>query len=127
MSSRARKLWSRAADDYVAFATQPHSLWIPWFLSYKTTVGDRERQLVLSPSDLVELTRRERPAAQARVLQRLGIPFKIHPSDGVLLVARDAATAALGGMATPEVVPQFEVNVQAIRERHGTAPHTSKA
>jgi hypothetical protein len=83
--------------------------------------------LILSPSDLAELTRRERPAAQARVLQRLGIPFKIHPSDGVLLVAKDAATAALVGLATPDVVPQLEVNVQAIRERHGTAPHTSKA
>jgi hypothetical protein len=83
--------------------------------------------LILSPSDLAELTRRERPAAQARVLRQLGIPFKIHPSDGVLLVAKDAATAALGGTAAPDVVPQFEVNVQAIRERHGTAPHTSKA
>jgi hypothetical protein len=61
------------------------------------------------------------------VLQRLGIPFKIHPSDGVLLVAKDAATAALVGLVTPDVVPEFEVNVQAIKERHGTAPHTSKA
>jgi hypothetical protein len=61
------------------------------------------------------------------VLQRLGIPFKIHPSDGVLLVAKDAATAALGGTAAPDVAPQFEVNVQAIRQKHGTAPHTSKA
>jgi hypothetical protein len=83
--------------------------------------------LVLSPSDLVELTRRERPAAQARVLRHLGIPFKIHPSDGVLLVAKDAATAALGRMAAPDVVPQFEVNVRAIKERHGKAPQTSKA
>ena len=83
--------------------------------------------MILSPSDLAELTRRERPAAQARVLRRLGIPFKIHPSDGVLLVAKDAATAVLGDLAARDVVPQFEVNVQAIRERHGTAPHTSKA
>ncbi|MBE7524747.1 MAG: DUF4224 domain-containing protein [Burkholderiales bacterium] len=81
--------------------------------------------MILSPSDLAELTRRERPAAQARVLRRLGIPFKIHPSDGVLLVAKDAATAALGGVAAHDVVQQLEVNVQAIRGRHGTAPHTS--
>jgi len=87
----------------------------------------RKKQLLLSASDLALLTRRERPAAQARVLRRLGIPFKIHPSDGVLLVARDAATAALGGEPAPDLVPQFEVNVQAIRERHGKAPHASKA
>ena len=51
--------------------------------------------MILSPSDLADLTRRERPAAQARILRRLGIPFKIHPVDGVLLVAKEAVSAAL--------------------------------
>ena len=83
--------------------------------------------MILSPSDLAELTRRERPAAQARVLQRLGIPFKIHPSDGVLLVAKDAVIAALGAAATDDVVPEFEVNVHALRERYGKAAPTSRA
>jgi len=55
------------------------------------------------------------------VLRHLGIPFKIHPSDGVLLVAKEAATAVLGGMAAPEVVPQFEVNVRA-----GVSPDSAK-
>ena len=83
-------------------------------------------QLILSASDLAELTRRERPTAQARVLRRLGIPYTIHPGDGVLLVARDAATAALGSVTTRDVVPQFEVNVEAIRSRHGKVSQTSK-
>ena len=83
--------------------------------------------MILSASDLSELTRRERPTAQARVLRRLGIPFKIHPSDGVLLVAKDAVIAVLGGAATQDAVPEFEVNVQAIRERYGKAAQTSRA
>ena len=77
--------------------------------------------MILSPSDLAELTRRERPAAQARVLRRLGIPFKIHPSDGVLLVARDAAAAALWrepAGRTAEAAT-YDVDVDAIKSMHG--------
>ncbi len=82
--------------------------------------------MVLSASELVQLTRRERPTAQARVLRCLGIPFKIHPSDGVLLVAKDAAAAALAGAAAHEAAPQFEVNVQAIRLVHGKTSQALK-
>lgn len=52
--------------------------------------------LTLSPDELRELTRRDRPAAQARVLAALGVPFKAHPTDGVLVVSRMAAEKALG-------------------------------
>ena len=83
--------------------------------------------MILSPSDLADLTRRERPAAQARILRRLGIPFKIHPVDGVLLVAKEAVSAALVGVATTDTAPPLEVNFQAIRMRHGTTPQARKA
>jgi hypothetical protein len=53
----------------------------------------------------------------------LGIPFKIHPVDGVLLVAKDAVSAALVGAAANDGGPRFEVNVQAIRGMHGKTPH----
>ena len=64
-------------------------------MNIEIILASREPALILSPSDLAELTRRERPVAQARVLRRLGIPFKIHPVDGVLLVAKEAVSAAL--------------------------------
>lgn len=43
--------------------------------------------LLLTPDELVELTDRERPKAQARVLQALGIPYQPRP-DGTLIVYR---------------------------------------
>jgi hypothetical protein len=56
------------------------------------------------------------------VLRRLGIPFRIHPTDGVLLVARDAVIKALGSdsLAAPnDVGGEYFVNIDAIR-RYGT-------
>lgn len=52
--------------------------------------------MILSDADLVLLTHRARPSAQARVLRKMGIPFKVHPIDGGLQVARSAAEAYLG-------------------------------
>jgi hypothetical protein len=52
--------------------------------------------VILSDADLVTLTHRARPSAQARVLRLMGIPFKVHPVDGGLQVARSAADAYLG-------------------------------
>lgn len=78
--------------------------------------------LTVTQDELAEVTRRDRPFAQARVLRRLGIPFRVHPADGVLLVARDAVLKALGGDAlspTNNTSEQYIVNVGAIR-RHGT-------
>lgn len=79
--------------------------------------------LTVTQDELAEVTRRGRPSAQARVLRRLGIPFRIHPTDGVLLVARDAVLKALGNDslgATADNSGQYVVNVDAIR-RHGAA------
>lgn len=75
--------------------------------------------VLLSSEELRELTRRDRPAAQARVLRALGVPFRAHPADGVLLVDREAARAAIGvTQAAANAEPVYTVNVQAIRE-HG--------
>lgn len=43
--------------------------------------------IVLSPEELIELTKKERPSAQARVLEHLGIPLRARP-DGTLVVLR---------------------------------------
>jgi hypothetical protein len=78
--------------------------------------------LTVTQDELAEVTRRDRPSAQARVLRRLGIPFRTHPTDGVLLVARDTVIKALGSdsLAAPnDVGGEYFVNVDAIR-RHGT-------
>jgi len=79
--------------------------------------------MLLSQDELVELTRRERPAAQARVLRQLGIPYRVHPSDGALLVSKAAAESALGAQAVEqpaELSPDaYEVNIEGIRS-YGT-------
>jgi hypothetical protein len=76
--------------------------------------------VILTPSDVEQITRRDRPTAQARVLRRLGIPFAVHPVDGNLIVSRAAAETALGASnGTPPVQSQdYEVNVEGIRT-HG--------
>jgi hypothetical protein len=43
--------------------------------------------LCLSADDLHDLTGKERPTAQARVLQAMGIPYRARP-DGTLVVLR---------------------------------------
>jgi hypothetical protein len=35
--------------------------------------------IILMPSDVEQITRRDRPTAQARILRLLGIPFAVHP------------------------------------------------
>jgi len=77
--------------------------------------------LLLTAEEIVAITRRERPSAQARVLRRLAIPFRTHPCDGMLLVSRAVAQKALGGdelVAVDDVGEVFEVNFDAMR-RHG--------
>lgn len=51
----------------------------------------------LSDEELQELTDRVRPAAQARALEELRIPFKRRP-DGSLVVGRLAVENALAGV-----------------------------
>lgn len=75
----------------------------------------------LSELELRELTRRQRPSAQAKILRALGVQFRTHPTDGVLLVAREAVRAALGVLpaaANDEPPTSYAVNVDAIRH-HG--------
>jgi hypothetical protein len=43
--------------------------------------------MILTPQEIQELTQRNRPGWQARVLEFLGIPFKRRP-DGSLVVLR---------------------------------------
>ena len=80
--------------------------------------------MTLSPAEVAALTRRDRPTAQARVLRALGIPYREHPTDGVLIVARAAAEMALGvkleALAEPEP-GQWDVDTEGIRG-HGKAP-----
>lgn len=46
----------------------------------------------LSPQELIDLTQRERPSAQRKVLEHLGIPSRARP-DGTLLVLRSDVQA----------------------------------
>lgn len=80
--------------------------------------------LILTDEELYAITKRGRPKVQARILKQLGIPFTIHPVDGVLLVARAAASKVLVGEAGNETIPT--VNVDAIRRR-GKDGQTAKA
>ena len=52
--------------------------------------------LALTPADLEQITRRDRPTAQARIMRLLGIPFVVHKTDDNLIVSRAAAEAVLG-------------------------------
>jgi hypothetical protein len=74
----------------------------------------------LTPADLEQITRRDRPTAQARILRLLGIPFAVHPVDGNLIVSRAVAETALGASigAPPVQSRDYEVNVEGIRT-HG--------
>jgi hypothetical protein len=74
--------------------------------------------VILTQAELITLTRRDRPTAQARVLRLLGVPFRPHPTDGILLVSRAAAEKALGLEIANAIAQDFEVNVEGIRQ-HG--------
>lgn len=44
----------------------------------------------LTDKELAELTERERPSAQAKVLKALGIPYQARPGSGRLIVYRES-------------------------------------
>jgi hypothetical protein len=85
--------------------------------------------LILTPQEVASVTRRDRPKAQARVLRALGIPFRVHPRDSVLIVSVAAVQAALGlqrgseidGDGDADTSGGFEVNVEGIRSHGKTA------
>ena len=64
-------------------------------------VATRET-LVLADAEIEDITRRRRPAAQARALDRLQVPYT-RRLDGTLLVGRDAMKRALCGRAEKEI------------------------
>lgn len=70
------------------------------------------------------LTRRVRPAAQGRVLTRWGIPFHVHPVDGVVVVARDAVATKLGALpkGNLETPMEYDVDIRSIRQHGKTTP-----
>jgi hypothetical protein len=78
----------------------------------------RRRNVILTQDEIAALTHRDRPTAQARVLRLLGVPFRAHPTDGVLLVSRAAVEKALGATVEQSTAEEFEVNVEGVRE-HG--------
>lgn len=78
--------------------------------------------VILTVAELLEITRRPRPSAQARVLRALGIPFRIHPIDGALLVDRETARAALGARVTAaNDEPPSTYEVKFPESAHGQA------
>lgn len=81
--------------------------------------------ITLGAEEVAALTRRDRPGAQARVLRTLGIPFRRHPTDSVVLVSRAVVEAVLGKWSTDEKPPlesvDFEVNLEGIRHHGKTA------
>jgi hypothetical protein len=50
----------------------------------------------LSDEELIDVTHRRKPSAQARALAHLGVPHRRRP-DGTVLVSRAAVDAALQG------------------------------
>lgn len=68
--------------------------------------------LHLTDDELLSLTHRRRPSAQARALQAMGVPYRTRP-DGTLLVGRIAAERALTGPAPAE--PQRQAAAYGLR------------
>lgn len=80
--------------------------------------------MILTAKELMELTLRRRPAAQARVLTNMGIPFHVHPADRVLLVSRAAVATKLGAIsATVGDSPlEYEVDTLGMKCHGKTTP-----
>ena len=56
--------------------------------------------LWLSDAEVADATHRRQPASQAKMLERMGVPYQRRP-DGTLLVGRTAMEAALAGSTMP--------------------------
>jgi len=70
--------------------------------------------MILTADELTELTDRTRPAAQARELTALGIPYKPR-RDGTLIVLRTAVQVALGYAPTHERSPSPKLRIPETR------------
>jgi len=65
--------------------------------------------LWLSDAELVDATHRRQPSAQARALDRMGVPHRRRP-DGTLLVSRTAIENALRGTMAAQHGPANGLN-----------------
>jgi hypothetical protein len=63
----------------------------------------------LSDAELVDVTHRTQPTAQARALTRIGVPSHRRP-DGTLLVSRTALESALQGTMARKPGPANGLN-----------------
>lgn len=64
--------------------------------------------MILSEQELRTLTGKQRPSAQARVLDRLAIPYRTRP-DGTLVVIRASVEApSLGSARLPAPEPVIQ-------------------
>lgn len=71
--------------------------------------------MILTPAQLVSVTKKVRPKAQARVLRELGVPFKPRP-DGTLLVSQASVEAFISGKPAANDADAPGVDVNAIKE-----------
>ena len=65
--------------------------------------------LHLTDDELLSLTHRRRPSAQARALKAMAVPYRTRP-DGTLLVGRQAAERALSAPSPIEPTRQAAAN-----------------
>ena len=49
--------------------------------------------MILEPLTIEQLTKRQRPSAQRRVLNKLGIPYRVRPDNSLVVLAADLAGA----------------------------------
>lgn len=52
---------------------------------------------ILDETEIRALTKRRYPKIQCRILEQLGIPYRVHPVDGSPVVYRDALSARPSG------------------------------
>ena len=80
---------------------------------------------ILGEQDLFALTHKQRPTAQARSLNALGIDYKFRP-DGTLLVLSDCVRRALGLDASANDAGQKKVNGKSRVKKEGLLSRTPK-
>lgn len=69
--------------------------------------------MILTPSELAELTQRTRKDAQVRVLRFMGIEHRVRP-DGSVAVLRSHVEAVLGGGRYTDTSKTREPNWEAV-------------
>lgn len=70
--------------------------------------------MLLSCTELFELTGKKIPAAQARALNFMGIEYRRRP-DGTLAVSRAHVDALLGGTSGTKVEKVYEIDLRTVR------------